>query len=116
MNPTGNKPRTSESLNNNMKANIIERLQDAANIMHEHAQYNDEESEHNGEGLAAETCEDAADIITELLSALEAINARINGVYDCPALVAFGPLHHDTQWDCLRIAEEAIAKAKGEIK
>lgn len=50
----------------------------------------------------------------ELLSALEAIEARINGVYDCPALVAFGPLHHDTQWDCLRIAEEAIAKAKGE--
>jgi len=50
----------------------------------------------------------------ELMSALEAIKARINGVYDCPALVAFGPLHHDTQWDCLRIAEEAIAKAKGE--
>ena len=52
----------------------------------------------------------------DLLAALEAIKARINGVYDCPALVAFGPLHHDTQWDCLRIAEEAIAKAKGEIK
>jgi hypothetical protein len=52
----------------------------------------------------------------KLLSALEAIEARINGVYDCPALVAIGPLHHDTQWDCLRIAEEAIAKAKGESK
>jgi hypothetical protein len=50
----------------------------------------------------------------DLLDALEAIEARINGVYDCPALVAFGPLHHDTQWDCLRIAKEAIAKAKGE--
>jgi hypothetical protein len=52
----------------------------------------------------------------ELLAALEAIEARINGVYDCPALVAFGPLHHDTQWDCLRIAEEAINKAKGVSK
>jgi hypothetical protein len=96
--------------------NIIKRLQDAANIMHEHAQYKDEEFEHNGDGLAAQTCEDAADIIKELLSALEAIKARINGVYDCPALVAFGPLQNDTQLDCLRIADEAIAKAKGETK
>lgn len=81
-----------------MKANIIERLQDAANIMHEHAQYNDEESEHNGEGLAAQTCEDAADIITELLAALERI-AKISGVTAEAA-----------------IARAAIAKAKGEIK
>ncbi len=59
---------------------------------------------------------DALEREPELMAALEAIEARINGVYDCPALVAFGPLHHDTQWDCLRIARAAIAKAKGEIK
>lgn len=61
----------------NIQKNIIERLQDAANIMHEHAQYNDEESEHNGEGLAAEACEDAAKIISDLLSALKgAVNYK----------------------------------------
>jgi hypothetical protein len=59
---------------------------------------------------------DALEREPELMAALEAIEARINGLYDCPALVAFGPLHHDTQWDCLRIAEKAILKAKGEIK
>jgi hypothetical protein len=85
---------------------IIERLQDAANIMHEHAQYNDEESEHNGEGLAAETCEDAADLITELLSVLEAIlphaSRRIQGTTDGDPI--------------LNSARAAIAKAKGENK
>ena len=49
----------------------------------------------------------------ELLTALEAIRARINGVFDHPALVAFGPL--DTcEGDCAEIARAAIAKATGE--
>jgi hypothetical protein len=88
-----------------MKQNIIERLQDAANIMHEHAQYNDEESEHNGEGLAAQTCEDAADLITELLDSLK----------DLENILSCKPYDRDEQ-KLLVIARAAIAKAKGEIK
>ena len=59
---------------------IIERLQDAAKIMHEHAQYNDEESEHNGEGLAAETCEDAADLIKRMLEDLKGLRALLRKI------------------------------------
>ena len=50
----------------------------------------------------------------EMWGALEAIKARINGEWDHPALVAIGALHTNPETDCLRIAEAAIAKAKGE--
>jgi hypothetical protein len=97
--------------------NIIERLQDAANIMHEHAQYNDEESEHNGEGLAAQTCEDAADIITELLSALERLTEK---VALANAIQHSGTDIEPEDWSELYFltneARAAIAKAKGGIK
>lgn len=49
----------------------------------------------------------------ELLSALEAIAARIVGDWDNPALVAFGPLTSNTSDDTLTIARAAIARAKG---
>lgn len=49
---------------------IITRLNAAASIMREHAQYSDDEFEHNGEGLAAVACDDAAAIILQLLAAL----------------------------------------------
>lgn len=49
-----------------------------------------------------------------MLAALEAIIARIDGEYDNPALVAFGPLSIDTETDCKDIAVAAIAKARGE--
>lgn len=55
--------------------NIIERLQDAANIMQEHAQYNDEED--NGEGIAAQTCEDAANLIKRMIEDLDGIRALL---------------------------------------
>jgi len=89
-----------------LKQNIIERLQDAANIMHEHAQYNDEESYHNGEGLAAETCEDAADLIAELLPVLEAAISRVQLANEegNPILSAWLP-------DAL----STLRKAKGEV-
>lgn len=50
----------------------------------------------------------------DLLAALEAIAARVDGVFDDPALMAFGPLSIDTGADCSAIARAAIAKAKGE--
>jgi len=50
---------------------IITRLNAAASIMREHAQYSDDEFSHNGEGLAAETCDDAAALIKHLAATLE---------------------------------------------
>ena len=47
----------------------------------------------------------------KMLRALEAVEARIHGVYDHPALMEYGPLHTDSDKDVLRIAEEAIKKA-----
>jgi len=55
----------------NTQQNIIERLQDAANIMREHEQYNDEEN--NSEGLAAQTCEDAVALMKRMLEDIEGI-------------------------------------------
>lgn len=95
----------------NTHKNIIERLRDAANIMHEHAQYNDEDSDCNGEGLAAETCEDASALITDLLSALEAMVSTHRTFRDVPK--------DEQEWtslddDAMDSAISAIAKAKGE--
>ena len=50
----------------------------------------------------------------EPLEALEAIQARVNGDYDHPALLKFGPLSHNIQADIALIATRAITKAKGE--
>ena len=44
----------------------------------------------------------------QMLAALEAIRARINGVWDHQSLVAYGPLSTETR-DILRIADAAIA-------
>jgi hypothetical protein len=89
----------------NTQQNIIERLQDAANIMHEHAQYNDEE--HNGEGIAAKTCEDAAELISDLLSALQRAEA---------ALSWFINDEGECDIEALEEVQASIAKAEGEIK
>ena len=48
----------------------------------------------------------------KFLTALEAIEARIEGVFDHPALMAVGALSPDSDIDVLRIARAAIAKAK----
>lgn len=50
----------------------------------------------------------------ELLEALEAIRARINGEYDNPSLVSIGSLRYNTDDDVLRIATQAISRATGE--
>lgn len=50
----------------------------------------------------------------DLLAALEAIEARISGTYDNPALMDFGPLSIDAEADCSAIARAAIAKARGQ--
>lgn len=47
----------------------------------------------------------------ELLEALEAILARLNGEYDHPSLVKFGPLDINGDADVTALAEAAIAKA-----
>ena len=49
----------------------------------------------------------------DLLAALRAIVARINGVWDDPDLLAFGELLPDTEADIEAIASQAIAKARG---
>lgn len=51
----------------------------------------------------------------ELLSALNAIVARIQGDWDHPDLVRYGPLQLASH-DCLEIARAAIAKAEGNAK
>ena len=58
---------------NATKPEIMTRLNAAASIMREHAQYSDDEFSHNGEGLAAETCDDAAALIKHLASVLEEV-------------------------------------------
>lgn len=45
--------------------------------------------------------------IRRLKWAMKAIKARIHGQWDCPELVAFGPLSPDTNGDILRIIEKA---------
>jgi hypothetical protein len=50
----------------------------------------------------------------DMLGALEAIEARIHGIWDNPALVAFGSLSTSTENDCTAIARAALAKARGE--
>lgn len=49
-----------------------------------------------------------------LLSALKAIKARINGVFDDPNLVKFGSLHTDIQKDIIGIAYQAILQAEAQ--
>lgn len=66
-------------------------------------------------GMGTVTGSTVAAILTQraaLLAALEAIEARTEGVFDHPALVAYGPLG-TVGGDCLNIARAAIALAKG---
>jgi hypothetical protein len=46
-----------------------------------------------------------------LINALFAVGARINGEFDHPALLAFGPLLPDTETDCLAIVVKSLEKA-----
>jgi hypothetical protein len=48
----------------------------------------------------------------DMLGALRAIDARVNGIWDAPELLAVGPLGSAPE-DVLRIAKAAIAKATG---
>ncbi len=47
----------------------------------------------------------------ELIEALKTIIARIDGIYDYPGLVAFGPLGTTASWDARLIAFQALSKA-----
>jgi len=49
-----------------------------------------------------------------LVEALEAIEARINGDYDCPALIKYGSLNVVGYEDVLTMAQKALAAAKGD--
>lgn len=49
---------------------------------------------------------DGAAEVPELLNALNAIQARIEGVWDHPALIEYGELHTDPTQDILRIVEK----------
>jgi hypothetical protein len=48
----------------------------------------------------------------DMLEALKAIKARLNGEFDHPSLVAYGPLSDSETDDILGYAEEAIQKAQ----
>lgn len=50
----------------------------------------------------------------ELLAALKAISARIDGRFDDADLMAVGPLTPNVEADCQYIARAAIARARGE--
>ena len=50
----------------------------------------------------------------EMLKCLQAIVARIQGVYDDPALIEWGGLHHDSDQDILFHAKKLITKATRE--
>ena len=62
----------------------------------------DENTEANARLLAA---------APDLLAALRAIEARAEGEWDHPALVAFGPLTPDTSADILALARAALRQA-----
>ena len=47
----------------------------------------------------------------EMLKCLQAIVARIQGVYDDPALLKWGGLHHNSDQDILKHAKKLITKA-----
>lgn len=64
----------------------------------------DDEAEANAKLIAAGP---------KMLQALEAIQARLAGVWDNPALVAQGPCY-DTENQCADIAKAAIAAARGQ--
>ncbi len=49
----------------------------------------------------------------ETTSALRAIEARINGEWDNPSLIAIGELHTSAEMDILRIVEETLSKIEG---
>ncbi len=67
-----------------------------------HLEINPEESEANARLISA---------APDLLAALRAIVARINGVWDDPDLMVFGPLTTESA-DLEAIASQAIAKTK----
>ena len=50
----------------------------------------------------------------EMLKCLQAIVARIQGVYDDPALIEWGGLHHNSDQDILKHSKKLITKATGE--
>lgn len=54
----------------------------------------------------------SADIIVDVLTATRAVQARIRGEWDHPALTKIGPLHPDTQADCLRIVEPVLDRLR----
>lgn len=69
-----------------------------------------------GQNISLSSCKQKIDWLEEvngeLLKALEAIRARIDGVFDHPSLANFGPLGHIKN-DIRIIAEQAITKAEG---
>lgn len=78
---------------------IITRLTAAAVIMREHSQYNDD-PECNGEGLAADSCDEAAALIKQLLEALQGLIDEVDR----------GEATEETE-PLIQAAEIAIAKA-----
>ena len=60
----------------NTRKNIIERLQDAANVMHEHAHLH----RHHARADAAQACEDAVDLIKRMLEDLKGVRALLRKI------------------------------------
>lgn len=86
--------------NHTMKTpEIITRLTAAAVMLREHEQYNDD-PECNGEGLAADACDEAAALIKQLLEALQGLIDEVDR----------GEATEETE-PLIQSAEIAIAKA-----
>jgi hypothetical protein len=69
-----------------------------------------------GYGVTDEEWKANANLIAsapDLADALRAIRARINGEWDDPALMKFGPLNTDRISDILTIVADSLAKAEG---
>ena len=65
------------------------------------------------DGINLEANAQAIEAVPELIDALEAIRARIDGVWDHPALLKFGALSTACNKDIDRIIEDALQKAIG---
>lgn len=73
-------------------------------------------SEHKTEGVRGRYCPQCqvsnankAELADELAAALQAIRARVNGVWDDPALTAWGALSPNSVQDVLEISKAALA-------
>lgn len=60
------------------------------------------------EAAMVEHAEDVTVALMQARAALRAVSARVNGAFDLPELVDFGPLTESATDDCRDIAQDAL--------